>query len=92
MLYIEAQIVLHVSTNREEWLMSEAAHDIKGLNDAIYRDGYVAVPGAMPIEWADGLNSDLEREYERAMDEQGCAPRGTNRYYFEPYAELTLAL
>lgn len=60
------------------------------LYEALYRDGVAAVRKGLPVEWADQLNDDVCREFMRALAVPGgTAARGYNRYYYEPYAELT---
>lgn len=61
---------------------------VETLREAIYRDGIVSVPNALPREWAADLDLDLGAEFIRALGcRAGTAPRGWNRFYFEPYAE-----
>lgn len=58
------------------------------LIDTIYRDGIVGVPNLLSVEWADQLDADLKREFMNALSTPGgAAPRGWNRFYFEPYPE-----
>src|SRR3712207_6629167 len=58
------------------------------LRDSIYRDGIAVLPGALPREWAAQLDEDLAAEFVRALSVRcGTAPRGWNRFYFEPYPE-----
>ena len=60
------------------------------LYDTIYRDGIAVVRNGLPVAWADTLNDDISREFLRALSVPGgTAARGYNRYYFEPFAELT---
>ena len=60
------------------------------LYDTLYRDGIALVRGGLPVAWADRLYEDVTREFMRALAVPGgTASRGWNRYYFEPYAELT---
>lgn len=62
--------------------------DTAALKEAIYRDGIVGIPNLLPPEWADQLDVDLKREFMAALsNEGGTAPRGWNRFYFEPYPE-----
>lgn len=62
--------------------------DTTALIDAIYRDGIVGIPDLLPTTWADQLDEDLKKELMAAFShEGGTAPRGWNRFYFEPYAE-----
>src|SRR5947209_3113982 len=69
--------------------VTTAAHvDTAALIETIYRDGIVGVPNLLPAEWADELDEDLKKEFMAALShEGGTAPRGWNRFYFEPYAE-----
>jgi Phytanoyl-CoA dioxygenase (PhyH) len=68
--------------------LSPAREDIAALVDAVYRDGIVGIPDLLPVEWADRLDADLKREFTEALShEGGTAPRGWNRFYFEPYPE-----
>jgi hypothetical protein len=65
-----------------------AQADPTTLVESIYRDGNVALPGLLPVQWADRLDEDLKREFTAALSaEGGTAPRGWNRFYFEPYPE-----
>ncbi|HLJ68474.1 MAG TPA: phytanoyl-CoA dioxygenase family protein [Chloroflexota bacterium] len=67
---------------------ASAGLDSAALVDAIYRDGFVGIPDLFPVEWADRLDEDLKRELVAALShEGGAAPRGWNRFYFEPYPE-----
>jgi hypothetical protein len=60
------------------------------LNDTIYEDGIAFVKGGLPVEWADQLNKDVTWEFMNALTVPGgTVSRGFNRFYFEPYAELT---
>lgn len=62
--------------------------DAAPLIDTIYRDGIVGVPNLLPVEWGDGLDRDLKAEFMAALSHAGgTAPRGWNRFYFEPYPE-----
>ncbi len=61
---------------------------VKQLREGVYRDGIVGLPNAFPREWAAQLDLDLGAEFIRALSaRKGTAPRGWNRFYFEPYAE-----
>jgi hypothetical protein len=63
---------------------------VHALHDDIYRDGIALVRGGLPVAWADRLNEDITREFMRALSVPGgTAARGWNRYYYEPYVELT---
>lgn len=65
-----------------------APAEIRALADAIYSDGIVGLPDLLPIEWADELDEDLKKEFMAALSHPGgTAPRGWNRFYFEPYPE-----
>jgi hypothetical protein len=65
-----------------------ARSDPVELGEALYRDGMGLVRGAYPPSWADDLDDDLSAELARALRSPGgAAPRGWNRFYFEPYAE-----
>lgn len=67
---------------------SAAGVDTAALVDAVYRDGIVGIPDLLPVEWADRLDEDLKKELVASLShEGGTAPRGWNRFYFEPYAE-----
>jgi hypothetical protein len=58
------------------------------LMDAIYRDGIVGAPNLLSTQWGDALHSDLTHEFVSALSNAGgTAPRGWNRFYFEPYPE-----
>lgn len=62
--------------------------DAVTLIDTIYRDGIVGVPNLLPTRWADQLDTDLKAEFMSALSHNGgVAPRGWNRFYFEPYPE-----
>jgi Phytanoyl-CoA dioxygenase (PhyH) len=62
--------------------------DISELKETIYRDGIVGIPKLLPTERADQLDEDLKTEVMAALShEGGMAPRGWNRFYFEPYPE-----
>ncbi len=62
--------------------------DTEALVEAIYRDGIVGIPNLLPVEWADQLDEDLKKELMAAFSHPGgTAPRGWNRFYFEPYPE-----
>lgn len=78
--------------------MSEATRvsrsDVSGLTEAIYRDGIIALKGALPPEWADQMLADFQILYAEAerFDQSGeGAGRGrvargpgedARRYYF----------
>lgn len=58
------------------------------LLDTLQTDGIVGIPDLLPPEWADELDQDLKREFMTALGVPGgTAPRGWNRFYFEPYPE-----
>lgn len=58
------------------------------LSREVYEQGIAVVRGAFPPEWARDLDEDLAREFTGALRTPGgVAPRGWNRFYFEPYAE-----
>jgi hypothetical protein len=58
------------------------------LRDAVYAEGVAVLPGALPREWAAQLDLDLGAEFIKALSVRGgTAPRGWNRFYFEPYPE-----
>ncbi len=60
------------------------------LYETLYRDGIALVRGGLPVAWADRLYDDITREFMRALAVPGgTASRGWNRYYYEPFAELT---
>lgn len=62
--------------------------DVATLIETIYRDGIVGIPNLLPVKWADQLDADLKKEFIAALShEGGTAPRGWNRFYFEPYPE-----
>src|SRR4051812_1867815 len=62
--------------------------EVMAIRDAVYKDGVVGIPNALPREWAAQLDEDLGAEFVRALGaRKGTAPRGWNRFYFEPYAE-----
>lgn len=62
--------------------------DVAALIKSIYTDGIVGIPALLPAEWADQLDVDLKSEFMAAMSHGGgTAPRGWNRFYFEPYPE-----
>lgn len=62
--------------------------DIAPLIKTIYRDGIAGIPNLFSVEWADALDEDLKKEFVAALSTRGgTAPRGWNRFYFEPYAE-----
>jgi hypothetical protein len=63
-------------------------HSPATLAREVNEQGMVVVRGAFPPEWADALDEDLAREFSLALRTPGgVAPRGWNRFYFEPYAE-----
>lgn len=65
-----------------------AQADIAALVDSIYRDGIVGLADLLPAAWADQLDEDLKAEFIAALSNAGgTAPRGWNRFYFEPYPE-----
>ncbi len=67
---------------------SPAQASIASLVDSIYKDGLVGLPDLLPTEWADQLDADLKNEFMAALSHAGgTAPRGWNRFYFEPYPE-----
>lgn len=69
---------------------SDPERTAQELYDTIYRDGIAAVRNGLPVEWADTLNHDISQEFLRALSVPGgTAARGYNRYYFEPYVELS---
>jgi hypothetical protein len=58
------------------------------LSREVDERGIAVVRGAFPREWAVALDEDLAREFSQALRiPRGVAPRGWNRFYFEPYAE-----
>jgi hypothetical protein len=60
----------------------------EALIETIYLDGIVGIADLLPPEWADTLDDDLKKEFMAALShEGGTAPRGWNRFYFEPYPE-----
>jgi hypothetical protein len=60
----------------------------EALSREVYDKGIAVVRGAFPPEWARALDEDLAREFMEALrTPRGVAPRGWNRFYFEPYAE-----
>ena len=62
------------------------------LSEALHRDGIVVVKGAFERSWAQDLDDDLAREFMEALRTPGgVAPRGWNRFYFEPWAEKVRA-
>ncbi|WP_051274502.1 phytanoyl-CoA dioxygenase family protein [Cellulomonas sp. URHD0024] len=66
------------------------AHEYRAedLSREIYEQGITVVRGAFPPDWARDLDADLAREFMDALRSPGgAAPRGWNRFYFEPYAE-----
>lgn len=70
-----------------DWSVEAAA---EALYQEIYRDGIATVRNGLPVQWADTLNHDVSQEFLRALFiPGGTAARGYNRYYFEPYVELT---
>jgi len=61
---------------------------IAELRQTLHTDGIVSVPAALSREWAAQLDEDLGQEFVRALSAPGgTAPRGWNRFYFEPYPE-----
>ena len=65
-----------------------APAEVAAVADSIYRDGIVGLADLLPVEWADQLDEDLKREFMAALSHAGVtAPRGWNRFYFEPYPE-----
>ncbi len=67
---------------------SPAQIDSATLVETIYRDGIAGIPSLLPREWAEELDEDLKTEFVAALSSAGgTAPRGWNRFYFEPYPE-----
>lgn len=65
-----------------------AREEVATLVDTIYKDGIVGISSLLPVEWGDELDDDLKREFVTALSNPGgTAPRGWNRFYFEPYPE-----
>jgi hypothetical protein len=65
-----------------------AEHRAEDLSRELYEQGITVVRGALPRAWAQDLDDDLAREFMGALRTPGgVAPRGWNRFYFEPYAE-----
>src|SRR4051812_25009690 len=63
-------------------------YDAAELSREVYEQGITVVRGAFPPQWARDLDDDLAREFMGALRSPGgVAPRGWNRFYFEPYAE-----
>ncbi len=63
-------------------------HSPETLSREVHEKGMVVVRGAFPPEWAVALDEDLAAEFSLALRTPGgVAPRGWNRFYFEPYAE-----
>ncbi|MBB2924534.1 phytanoyl-CoA dioxygenase family protein [Cellulomonas cellasea] len=63
-------------------------HRAEDLSREVHEQGIAVVRGAFPPEWARDLDVDLAREFMEALRTPGgVAPRGWNRFYFEPYAE-----
>jgi hypothetical protein len=61
---------------------------ISDLRASIYGDGIAVLPDALPRAWAAQLDLDLGDEFVKALSARGgTAPRGWNRFYFEPYPE-----
>jgi hypothetical protein len=59
------------------------APDIEALREALYRDGIVGMPGALPASWADELRVDFDRAFAAARSyPEGTISRGPNRFYF----------
>jgi Phytanoyl-CoA dioxygenase (PhyH) len=68
------------------------AYAPEALSREVYEQGIAVVRGAFPREWAERLDEDLAREFSQALRvPNGVAPRGWNRFYFEPYAEKVRA-
>jgi len=68
-------------------------HEPEVLSRELYERGITVVRGALPREWAAALDEDLAREFSLALRTPGgVAPRGWNRFYFEPYAEKLLGI
>jgi len=66
----------------------EGEYAPEALSREVYDRGIAVVRGAFPPEWARALDEDLAREFSEALRiPNGVAPRGWNRFYFEPYAE-----
>jgi hypothetical protein len=67
---------------------TDSDHSPEALSREVVEKGMVVVRGALPLEWASQLDEDLAAEFSRALRTPGgVAPRGWNRFYFEPYAE-----
>jgi phytanoyl-CoA dioxygenase PhyH len=64
--------------------------DFPRVHDEIYRNGFAAMPGVLPIAWADRLAADVNRQLIAALEVEhgaGVAFRGWNRFYIELYPE-----
>jgi len=64
--------------------------DFARLHDEIYGDGFAAMPGVLPLAWADRLAEDVNRQLVAALEVEngaGVAFRGWNRFYLELYPE-----
>jgi hypothetical protein len=58
------------------------------LREALHRDGIAGVPGALPREWAAGLQEDFDLLFPEARAfPGGTVNRGTNRFYFTVHPE-----
>jgi hypothetical protein len=60
------------------------------LRDEIYENGFAAMPGVLPVAWADRLGDDVNRQLVAALEVEhgaGVAFRGWNRFYLELYPE-----
>ena len=63
-------------------------HTPAALSRDVHEHGIAVVRGAFPPAWAATLDEDLAAEFSAALrTPRGVAPRGWDRFYFEPYAE-----
>ncbi|WP_127125285.1 phytanoyl-CoA dioxygenase family protein [Georgenia sp. SYP-B2076] len=58
------------------------------MSGRLHTEGLIVVQGAFSRQWAAQFDDDLAGEFMDALRApRGVAPRGWNRFYFEPYAE-----
>lgn len=64
--------------------------DFKQLRHELYTHGITSLPNILPVQWADELDEDVDRQFLQALkiaDGGGVAFRGWSRYYIEMYPE-----
>src|SRR5437660_10271846 len=65
-------------------MQTDLPYDTQTITDALYGDGIVGLPGALPREWVAQLGEDIMVLFEEALAlPHGAVGRGPNRYYVE---------